>query len=354
MFKIEKTQLQNALIKLSAFWEKKDLSNVVSCVYVEVEDNILTMYATDYEYSLKLETTSIMDYQNCKFIVSGNSFLSTVKRLKGGEVEVLPTKNDITIKQGRSKITLDCMDIKEFPVINFKTDGMSKVNVNAEVLNDGISKALFSIDPNSPKFELQSMLFEFDEVLKIVSTDTRVCSLVNTSLPTNDKMQLLIPKKSIIELQKVINGNCDILFDDVNLIVKNENSIFQTKLTNGKFVDYTRIMRDKSEKEFIVPVKELRENINIVNALELNIRLIFNGATLTIESESKKSTSEMTIDNNIEDEVKVMFSSQQLLNAIDKCETEFKLGINKSSLPCLLEYANYKAIIMPLIEAKGE
>ena len=49
MFKIQKTPLQNALINLSAFWEKKDLSNVVSCVYIEVQGNILTMCATDFK-----------------------------------------------------------------------------------------------------------------------------------------------------------------------------------------------------------------------------------------------------------------------------------------------------------------
>ena len=60
-FKIEKSILSESLTSLNNYVEKRDLKAATANIMVKIEDSLLTMYATDYEYGLKLEITNIFD-----------------------------------------------------------------------------------------------------------------------------------------------------------------------------------------------------------------------------------------------------------------------------------------------------
>ena len=190
-FKIDKTILQNALTQLNPFLEKKDIKAPTSNYFFKIDNCILTLCATDYNFSLKLELTSIYDSTDGEFLVNGNSILSIIKRLKSGEIEFNLKGDELEIKQGRSKLKLQTLETKTYPQIEIK-DNMQIVDIDSNKLFVAIKKCLFAVAVSNPKYELNSMLFNFTDTLNIAATDTRCLSVFTENVSFNNHSQILV------------------------------------------------------------------------------------------------------------------------------------------------------------------
>lgn len=299
-FKIEKSILSESLTSLNNYVEKRDLKASTANIMVRIEDSLLTMYATDYEYGLRLEIVNIFDYTDGEFLVNSTNFLNTIKRLKSGEIHISLNGSNITIKQNKSKLNLEVLETETFPKFSINEDKMNKLEFYSNEVLKGIKDTLFSIDSNNPKFELQCMLFDFKQTgLNIVTTDTRTLSLYQSNIKIDKEIQLLVPKKAILEIQKLLNDKCSIFVDDTNMLIKTNDFTFHTKLINGKFPDYTRVIPNEYKYTFEVPTNEFIESLKLVTALETTVQIIFKNNAILIESATDKNKSETEITTEI-------------------------------------------------------
>lgn len=356
-FKIEKNILQEILTKLSPFLEKKE-KNVTSNYFFKLENGILTMAATDYNFSLKLELTSIYDYLDGEFLVSGNDLLSIVKRLKSGEVQLILKGDELSIKQGRSTLKLQTISTDDYPNIEVKDDTMTLVSIKNNVLYDAIKKTLFSVAVGNPKFELNSMLFDFNSTLKIVSTDTRCLSIYDTKSEFSNESQILVPRSAVVEMQKLILNDCEILFNDTFLKVKCKDMIFTTKLVNGKFPDFNRVVPTEHKHIFEIPKDEFMDSVKLITALEDVVKITFDNNSILLESGEGKSinSTEIQLVQNLSEPVSIKFSAAQLLNGLSAIDKDvFKIGINANNLPFSVIVDSLHIVNMPYIDVqKGE
>ena len=352
-FKIEKSILSESLTSLNNYVEKRDIKAATANIMVKIEDSLLTMYATDYEYGLKLEITNIFDYTDGEFLVNSGNFLNTIKRLKNGEIHISLKGSNVTIKQNKSKLNLEVLETETFPKFSINEDKMSKLEFNSNEVLKGIKDTLFSIDSNNPKFELQCMLFDFKQTgLNIVTTDTRTLSLYQSNIKIDKEIQLLVPRKAILEIQKLLNDKCSIFVDDTNMLIKTNDFTFHTKLINGKFPDYTRVIPNEYKYTFEVPTNEFIESLKLVTALETTVQITFKNNAILIESATDKNKSETEITTNYEtEEVIFKANSINLINALNNVDNDtFELCINSSRLPIVINSDNYKVINMPIID----
>lgn len=356
-FKADKTILQNALTQLSPFLEKKDLKAPTSNYFFKIDNCILTLAATDYNFSLKLELTSIYDATDGEFLVNGNSLLSTIKRLKNGEVEFNLKGDELEIKQGRSKLKLQTLSTESYPNINI-TENLNSINIDSNVLLGAIQKCLFSVATNSPKYELNAMLIEFGKSLNVVATDTRTLAICKNDLSSDEVNQLLIPKNSLIEMQKIMIDECEYLFNDTYLQIKGKDLVFTTKLINGKFPDYKRVIPSETIYNFSIPTNELIDNIKLITAIEDLVKITFSEDSILLETGEGKLTNstEIKLTQKCTEPITIRVSATQLLNALNNVENMlFDLGINDPKLPFVIKDKNFTVINMPYIEVnKGE
>ena len=356
-FKADKTILQNALTQLSPFLEKKDLKAPTSNYYFKIDNCILTLAATDYNFSLKLELTSIYDATDGEFLVNGNSLLSTIKRLKNGEVEFNLKGDELEIKQGRSKLKLQTLSTESYPNININ-ENLNSINIDSNILLGAIQKCLFSVATNSPKYELNAMLIEFGKSLNVVATDTRTLAICKNDLSSDEDNQLLIPKNSLIEMQKIMIDECEYLFNDTYLQIKGKDLVFTTKLINGKFPDYKRVIPSETTYNFSIPTNELIDNIKLITAIEDLVKITFSEDSILLETGEGKLTNstEIKLTQKCTEPITIRVSATQLLNALNNVENMlFELGINDPKLPFIIKDKNFTVINMPYIEVnKGE
>lgn len=356
-FKTDKKQLENALSRLTPYLEKKDTTSVATNVYLEVNGFNLTLNATNYDFGLKLEMSPVQDCVDGKVLINGMDLLNVIKRLKDGEVHIKATDKKVQISQGRSKLRLDCLNTNDYPSLEIRNfENMKELIFDTNSLYDGIKSALFSIDPNSPKIELQCLLLDFKDTLKVVSTDTRSLTIYDTRLKVDIEQQLLIPRSSIVEIQKIILDDCKVYIDDVHMVIESEGLRFFTKLISGKFPAYERIVPTSFDNSFIVPLKEFTSNIKLITSLDNIIRVNFSTDNIHIETAGEeRQPSETDIEYKLEvaNPLSIKLNATQLLNALSNIDSEvFTIGINETNMPLVIEHKNYKVINMPVLDKK--
>ena len=239
---INKNALESVINNANPYLEKRDLSAITSHIFIAAKDGILNVKATDHEIGLayKLSNVKIIDEGNAT--ANGKKLLDIIRSLKDEEVTLETLNNYLYIKQKNSKYKLPMYKFEDFP--NFPTvENKNKFEVDAVMLGRSLKKIFPSIDNNNPKFELNGAFIDIKQnYINIVGTDTKRLSVFRLETPTQSEFSLIIPKKAIGEIQKLFFDKIEIYYDDTTLIAQSSNFEFFTKLINGKFPDYNRVI----------------------------------------------------------------------------------------------------------------
>ncbi|NWF66263.1 MAG: DNA polymerase III subunit beta, partial [Campylobacterales bacterium] len=189
--------------------------------------------------------------------------------------------------------------------------------------------------------------------INLVATDTRRLAIVTMQNEAKTKFNLIIPKKAIVEIQKFFFDESELYFDNVNLIIKSKNQTFFTKLINGKYPDYQRIIPKNIKYSLTLSRDRFISEIKLINAVSNDLKITFSKETVTFENlneDSSQAKSEMEYSADIDYDLTIAVSSRYLLDYLQQCETkEFVIGINEPNLPFVLNSGNYKTVIMPII-----
>jgi len=143
-----------------------------------------------------------------------------------------------------------------------------------------------------------------------------------------------------------------IKYDDTYLVVSNNNYTFFTKLINGKFPDYERIIPKSLKYNFALSKALLIEAIKLVTSIESKIKITFNQESIIFESLDDDSESKTQIDVtlDIDDSFYIAVNSKYILDFLSSTANEnIQIGFNESNLPFYLEDSNFITIIMPIV-----
>lgn len=354
-FVITKNIFENVIASMQPFLEKKDSSSITSHIYLEINNTKLIIKATDYEIGLESYIDNITDMVDGKITVNGSNLLGIIKRLKNEDIIIESSNNNLIIKQNKSTFKLPTYDANEFPSLN-KYENLKDLSMSTINFINSIKKITPAIDNNNPKFELNGALLDIkSQKINFVSTDTRRLAVSFLQNINNDEVQFIIPKKAIIEIQKLFLDEAKISYDDTNLVISNEHTKFFTKLINGKFPDYERIIPNTLKYNFPLPKNVLVESIKLVTSLFSNIKITFNSTSIIFESldEDSEAKTQIDIDLNIEKEFYLAVNAKYLLDFLSMSNNDkIKIGFNESNLPFLLEDDKFFTIVMPIVLEK--
>lgn len=350
--RIKKSILENIVASMQPFLEKKDQSSITSHVYFEIKNSNLVVRATDYEMGLKILIPNLEDCEDGRATVNGSNFLNILRRLKDGDLIIETIENDICIKQNKSIFKLHMYDASEYPSF-IDVNNLIKLNINRNSLISSFKKITPSIDNNNPKFELNGALVDIkNSKINFVSTDTRRLSFVKIESNSTYETQIIIPKKAVIEIQKLFSEEVEIKYDETNFVIQTDNSMFFTKLINGRYPDYEKIVPQNLKTKINLPKDEMIDSIKLVTSLFANIKMTFSSNSIILESldEESEARTQVDFENNIENEIVIAANSKYLLDFLSTSSNQtIILGINDPNLPFFLEDGNFGTIIMPIV-----
>ncbi len=351
--KVQKQILDNILTNLQPFLEKKDITAITSHILIKNENDSLEFYATDYEIGLLGKSSDYFSMVQGRATANGKKFLDVVRRLKEGEITLKCENDNLVIIQEKSRFKLPMFNAEEFPVFPDFTH-LPKIEIESAKLIQSIKKIIPAIDTNNPKYELNGALIDIKEYsLNFVATDTRRLALVKFDNPSISKLSLIIPKKAIVEIQKLFFEDIELYYDDTNLIIRSENYLFYTKLINGKYPDYERIIPKEIKNRLLVPKDRVVESIKLITSISNEIKIEIGSENIKFESmsnENSEAKTEFSFASNLQTPITFAVNSRYLLDFLSQIESnEFALLINEGNLPFVLESDNFKTIVMPII-----
>lgn len=350
---VEKSVIENMLSSLQPFLEKKDNAEITSHILFSVDSNGLSLKATDYEMGLEIKHSNINVQETGIATCNGKKILDIVRILKDGEVNIFREGDEVHIKQNRSNYKLPSFNADEYPKLPNSQD-LPKIDINSVKLMNAFKKVNPAIATNNPKFELNGALLDIrNSVINIVSTDTRRLAVFKIDNDSERLLSLIIPKRAISEIQKLFATNIELLYDQTNFIVKSENYFFFTKVINGKFPDYERIIPRELKYNFNLPKMAIIDAIKQVNIISPEIKITFDQGKLIFESLSNDNMEAKTVletDINVETAFSVAINSRYVIDFLSNIDTDnFGIGFNEPNTPFQLVSNNFLTIIMPII-----
>ena len=350
---IAKSILENMLIHVQPFLEKKDTSQITSHVSLEVQGQTLVVKATDYEVGLIIESNQVSVEMSGSITANGKKLLDIIRILKEGEVVLETVQNDLHIQQARSNFKLPTFDAKDFPTFP-EYNNKAKIQIDSQLLIESLKKVTPSTDTNNPKFELNGALIDIQSSgINFVSTDTRRLAIVNVENTSETQLSLIIPKKAIVEIQKLFFNNIEIFYDETYLIVKSDQYLFFTKLINGKFPDYTRIIPKEIATSFSLPKAQMIDAIKQITTISNDLKIIFTKTAIEFESLSDdniEAKTEIEFSTGFDEPFMLAINSRYLLDFIGQTKnSDFTIGLNDMNMPFVLMDENFKTIVMPIV-----
>ncbi|BCD67132.1 DNA polymerase III subunit beta [Nitratiruptor sp. YY09-18] len=350
---IKKSLLEQILSQMQPFLEKKDLSQITSHIYLEADESGLIVKGTDYETGLKTKTDNVRVIHPGKATANGKKLLDIIRILKDSNVTLATVDETLHITQEHSKFKLPMFDPNEYPKFP-ETDNLPKIDIKSGEFISSLKKITPAIDTNNPKYELNGALIDIKEnKINFVATDTRRLAIVTLPQSMGKVFHLIIPKKAIIEIQKLFFDDIAMHYDETYLIIQSGPYLFFTKLINGKFPDYERIIPKSLNYELTLPKDSMVEAIKQITIVSNEIKLTFLKDRIIFKSlsdENIEAQTELEIATPFEEKFVMAVNSRYILDFLNNIDgNEFIMGINEPELPFELKNNNFITIVMPIV-----
>lgn len=301
---------------------------------------------------------------NGTVLVNSRIFFEIVRKITDDEITVsLSDNNTVSIDTATSSFEILSMNREEFPLP--EQFSQSPVICIAEnKLRDMIRSTIFSAGVNSEKIILTGCLFEFKQgSVKMVAVDGYRLAIRTEELPENIfEGNFVVPAKALSELLKILSeadDNLYISFSDKNILFEFENVKFYTKILDGEFIDYekiipkdftTKIYTDKSEIEnALEQVSIMVTNDRFKSPLEIKI----SSDSVEFCCTSTAGRAKRIIKPQVTGaELRIGFNNKFLLDAVKNCHEEsFCVSFGSAVSPCLFHQEgsdNFKFLILPV------
>ena len=348
-----KDVIESILINTLPFLERKDPTNITSHIYFNASENEVIIRATDNEIGLQTHSDQFTVTDPGIFTANGKKLLDIVRTLQNDIIEFETEDQNLLIKQKNTKFKLPTFNYEEYPT--FPTiDDKAEISFDSFDFIKSLKKIIPAIDVNNPKFELNGALLDIHKTKTLfVGTDTRRLAIVELQKESQEELALIIPKKAIIEIQKLFLDQISLFYDENHLIVKNDQFFLFTRLINGKFPEYSRIIPQSFKHIFTIPKKELIDAMKVVNIISHELKLTLEKSLITVESlnsdtQEAKTTIEAPI--HIDEPFSLAVNSKYLFDFISQIDTEsFELKVNEPTLPFVVKSENFLTVIMPIL-----
>ena len=255
---VVRTELLGELQLMMGVIEKKNTMPILANIYILAEDNQLTLKATDLELGI-ITRCPAQIIEPGEFTVNAKQLYDMLNTFSDNQISFSMSEGSmLDLVCGSAKFTIETMAIIDFPSIP-ECSFNEKIVFPIGFFNSCIDKVLFSVSNDPHKYALNGALFKIeDDELSFVSTDGHRMSIVNKKLGGEEKIKnlnVIIPRKALVELKKSLSAEDA---EESFFIDFLENRIFFrvgvrtmfSRLIDGKFPDYTKVIPTDIDKNF--------------------------------------------------------------------------------------------------------
>ncbi|MDY4885395.1 MAG: DNA polymerase III subunit beta [Alphaproteobacteria bacterium] len=366
-FTIERATLLKTLSHVQSIVEKRNTIPVLSNVRIEALGDGISFKATDMDTEITEITDAKITEQGAT-TAPAHMLYDIVRKLSdGSEVELTfpDEKGQLSIASGRSKFSLSTIAVEDFPVIS--GDSLpTNFAMPKEDLKDVIDRTQFAASTEETRYYLNGLYIHAKnegetKVLRIVATDGHRLACVESPLPSGaEKMAgVIVPRKTVAEIRKLLDDTesetVNISLSDNKIRFTLEDITLTSKLIDGTYPDYERVIPTDNDKVLELDVKELSaavDRVSVVAERTRAIKLITgkNHIVLTTSSPDLGSALEELEAKYDSDALEVGYNFRYLLDILAEIKGEtVKISFSDASSPSIIHDTSDSSAIYVLM-----
>jgi DNA polymerase-3 subunit beta len=263
----------------------------------------------------------------------------------GSEIKFTIDENRVSLNSGRSRFTLATLPAKDFPGLD-EIEVQHSFDISQGLFKGLIEKTSFAMAQQDVRYYLNGILMEISSgIIKLVATDGHRLALSELALDSGvgEERQIIIPRKAVMELSRLLDSGdstakCEL--SQNHLRVETESLIFTTKLIDGKFPEYQRVIPVDGNKIMQVERETLKHSMSRIAILSnekyRGIRLTLSSGNLSIQAnnpDQEEAEEELQVDYD-EIDIEIGFNVTYLidvLNELGSDKVQIKLKDSNSS-----------------------
>lgn len=362
-FTISRESLLRPLQLVSGVVERRQTLPILSNLLVKATADSLTITATDQEVEI-VTTIKVPVEDPADITLPARKLLDICKTSPEGAQMTLKVDGDkARLMAERSRFLLSTLPAGDFPnTPDFEI--MSEFAITQKELKKLIDSTQFSMAQQDVRKYLNGLLIEVNEnMLVSVATDGHrlsYCEIESTG-SNNKPFQVIIPRKGIQELSRLLSGSDDqvnVRIGSNNISLEFDDVKFTSKLIEGKFPDYERLLLSKPAINVFADRETLRQALVRTSILSnekyRGIRFMVSNNKLSIQAhnpEKEEAEEEMEVEYS-GDDIEIGFNVNYLLEALSVIpEDKVQISMSDQNSSCLLQQPDNnscKYIIMPM------
>ncbi len=253
--------------------ERKQTMPILANVLLQIDSEQLAVTGTDSEVEL-VGFAALTQASNTKtsLTLPGRKLMDICRALPDqAPIELYQQKEKVVLASGRSRFALSTLDAREFP----KTDshqGQLAFTLAQFQLKQLLQRTYFAMAQQDVRYYLNGLLFEvYDQQLRAVATDGHRLALNITALTSapdysagQSKWQVIIPRKGVIELLRLLEDNeqeVGVTLSSHHIQITAESFVFTSKLVEGRFPDYERVIPRKCQHAVLIDRDTLKRSL---------------------------------------------------------------------------------------------
>ena len=257
----------NPLKKVIGVIERRQTLPILSNVLLRFEGGILSFTGTDLEVELvarlSLEDRAVM----CKSTLPARKFMDICRNLSdSAEITLLFENQQVIMKSGRSRFTLSTLPAEDFPSIEEGPEDV-EFSIPSAALRFLLERTAFAMAQQDVRYFLNGLLITLEgDYLTAVATDGHRLALAKVPLDLEGaSKKVILPRKGVLELQRLLADSEEeviLALGDSHLRVSTGDFTLTSKLIDGKFPDFQRVIPRGGNKILCVNRSDFREMLS--------------------------------------------------------------------------------------------
>ena len=354
--------LSSAVNKVVKAVSQKSPNTLLEGIKLSCKSDMLTLTATDMEIAIE-KSIPCETFMEGEVVVPGRLFAEFIKKLEN--------ENDIELnvgEDGRMKIIysdsesfLQTQSAEQYPIIK-KDINQNSFVIKQKSFKDLINKTSFACSQDDSRPILKGCLLELEkDTLTCVALDGfRLAVCKKNVRESTGKIKAIVPARALVEITRLIEKEEEyvtVIIQDNSLLIDIDSTIFVTRLLEGEYIDYKRIVPTSYITVFSVNKNALFNSIERASVMAKVMKNIVtfdiheNSVDVSSDSEMGKVKENVIINLEGKD-LTIAFNSRYLIDCLRVIDDEFvSFNLNTSIAPCVIKSNkedDYLYLILPV------
>ncbi|MFA4999289.1 MAG: DNA polymerase III subunit beta [Parcubacteria group bacterium] len=365
-FTVLKNNLKNSLDAVSRIAGENTALPILKNVLVKAEGGKIDIIATDLETAI-IKTVAGKIMEDGQITIPFVVFNNVINNIQSERIDIENKGLNIQIKTDSYEAKIQGMNYEEFPIIPRVERKDEFIEIKGEVLKESINAVISAAQISELRPEISGILLDVDgETIKFVATDS--FRLAEKTLYSSDFVnnfergfKIIIPLKPAQEIVRIITDKetIRIYSDESQLMVKDDDITFITRLIDGKFPEYTPIIPKNTSTNIEVNRAELTGALKLVSSFspknnEVIFRIVPDQKLLEIYSaDSLLGENKYLIPAKITGEpLNISFNWRFIMDGLKNITSEtVNMGFQGDVKPSVIKWQKdnpYTYIVMPI------